>query len=598
METQLTLFDNINSLPCEVSNSDMRYYSKRSVKKSSKPNPIAMPQIKYSDEQQAIIDAFAHYNRIRINAYAGSGKTTTLLEIARNYPNENFLIVCFNKSIADELQRKYSFYGLKNITAKTLHALAYHNLMRAKGGKVRVVNNADMIKRLHEQNISEDIRQVITAYKVYESFCNSEHTEITFDTIKQIIRRNKRLYSSIVLSQVYSIIKEHEKRNLAYDFSEIHSKVLKEVVSDLTNLVQEIDSFIMSPYCDVITHAGYLKFMHRYVAKHHKIPGNYTAIMIDEAQDINGIMIDIIQNLEIPKKVAVGDKHQSIYGWNDAINALAQLHDWQEFYLTTSFRFKNPEIVQLANNFLQNIKLESRLMRQAEKVKDLSGFAYITRSNAAIMEHIAKIEHPFKLTRSVDSIFEPLLMADQIIKYYSKKEKMNDKVPEYIKKIIENCTTFDNFIETIKNVDVETYETLNRVYQMANRGIFVKQVYFKAMQMQDPESDYTITTAHTAKGLEYKEIELANDFPTYNEVISDFVNENGEKIGSVLPETFYINIIEGHRDFADIIDQINLQYVAITRASEIAKGEGLKTITDNFAKNLRDVIELSLPQKD
>ena len=542
--------------------------------------------INYSEEQKEIINAFGSINKIRINAYAGSGKTTTLLEIAKNYPNENFLIVCFNRSVADEIENKAQMYDLKNVHAKTIHALAYHNLMRQKGGKVKIVKNADMIKELNESRIHDDIRELVRAYKVYEAFCNSEFTEINENSIKRVIRSNRNLYNSLIMLEVYSIIKEYEKNKISYDFVSILNNVTNRVVKNVTTIVSDIDSYIISPHCKSVTHAAYLKMLHRYVAKYHKIPGDYTAIMIDEAQDINGIMVDIIQSLEIPKKVAVGDKHQSIYGWNGAVNALAQLTDWQEFYLTTSFRFKNQEIIDLANKFLKNIKKETRLMRPCEKPKDITGIAYVTRTNASVMEHIAQIDSPFKLTRPIDSVFEPLLVADKIIKFFVKSERMDEKVPEYVQQLAYNCSTIESFLETIKNVDIEMYDTIERVYQMRSRGIFVNHIYAKALSLLDPNSDYTITTAHTAKGLEYKEIILASDFMIFEDIIRSFLSEREKNLE---PSTIYANIIECNPEFSEIIDQINLQYVAVTRASEKIVGPGLSNIERNFSKALEEI---------
>ena len=569
-----------------------RSHKWRKSRKNAQSNQMLFSQpINYSEEQQEIISSFSKVNKMRINAYAGSGKTTTLLEIAKNYPKEKFLIVCFNRSVAEEIENKAELYGLKNVHAKTLHALAYHNLMRQKGAKIRIVKNADMVKELNDCCIHDDIRELVRGYKVYEAFCNSQFTEINENSIKRIIRSNKNLYNSLIMFEVHSIIKEYEKNKIQYDFISILNNVTNKVVRNMTSIVSDIDNYMTSHKCKSVTHAAYLKMLHRYVTKHHKIPGDYTAIMIDEAQDINGIMVDIIENLDIPKKVAVGDKHQSIYGWNGAVNALAQLTDWQEFYLTTSFRFKNHEIIDLANKFLKNIKKETRLMKPCEKPKDITGTAYITRTNASVMEHIAQIDFPFKLTRSLDSVFEPLLLADKVIKFFTNGEKMDEKIPEYVQQIAHSCNTIESFLESIKNVDLETYDTINRVYQMRSRGIFVRHVYAKALSLLDPNSDYTITTAHTAKGLEYKEIILSSDFMSFEDIIKSFLAEHNKTLE---PSTIYANIMECNSEFSEIIDQINLQYVAITRASEKIQGRGLAFIEENFSKPIEVIVANSV----
>ena len=58
-----------------------------------------------SDEQVAICKSNA--NEIKVNAFAGTGKTTTLLHYALTHPNQKFLYICYNKSIQLEAQEKF-----------------------------------------------------------------------------------------------------------------------------------------------------------------------------------------------------------------------------------------------------------------------------------------------------------------------------------------------------------------------------------------------------------------------------------------------------------------------------------------------------------
>ena len=59
-----------------------------------------------------------------INAKAGSGKTTTLVEAMKLLPvKEKALFVAFNKAIANELETRVK--DLKNVSVKTYHGLGY-----------------------------------------------------------------------------------------------------------------------------------------------------------------------------------------------------------------------------------------------------------------------------------------------------------------------------------------------------------------------------------------------------------------------------------------------------------------------------------------
>ena len=76
-----------------------------------------------TEEQKVIID---HNSDLRINAFAGTGKTTTLLEYAKRYSHNSILYIAFNRSVKEEAIKKFADAGLKNIRIETAHSLAYH----------------------------------------------------------------------------------------------------------------------------------------------------------------------------------------------------------------------------------------------------------------------------------------------------------------------------------------------------------------------------------------------------------------------------------------------------------------------------------------
>lgn len=88
-----------------------------------------------SPEQQAIFDAaLKGSGNIMVNALAGCGKTTTLVELARRLPKagKNRQFCAFNKSIVDELEERLRGTGM---IAKTFHSMGYGALIKHFGGK-------------------------------------------------------------------------------------------------------------------------------------------------------------------------------------------------------------------------------------------------------------------------------------------------------------------------------------------------------------------------------------------------------------------------------------------------------------------------------
>src|SRR3990167_9145846 len=77
----------------------------------------------WSDQQKAIHQEFADgTGHLVIRAYAGTGKTTHILEGISHAPERRIMLCAFNKRIQEELTRRLQN---PNAQAKTLHALGY-----------------------------------------------------------------------------------------------------------------------------------------------------------------------------------------------------------------------------------------------------------------------------------------------------------------------------------------------------------------------------------------------------------------------------------------------------------------------------------------
>ena len=77
-------------------------------------------EIKRTKEQEEIVKAVkGGKGNLKIKAYAGTGKTTTLFEIAKENPDKKFLLLAFNKSVAEEIRKKQKKQKLRNMNIYT-----------------------------------------------------------------------------------------------------------------------------------------------------------------------------------------------------------------------------------------------------------------------------------------------------------------------------------------------------------------------------------------------------------------------------------------------------------------------------------------------
>ena len=301
--------------------------------------------MKLTNEQENILLTSKKSDQIKIFAFAGTGKTTTLNEIAKNFPTSKILYLAFNKSIEKEAKRKFP----KNVEIKTVHALAYRYVGR--NFEIQNLNTAIVADLLN--------MDYMNAYDVisnFEIFCNSDALNIN--------ELDLTFYREV--KTIYQKMKDKE-------IPANHSFYLKEFQLKLANK---------------------------------EIKLNYDIVLLDEAQDTNPVTFSIFNLINAKKKIAVGDMHQQIYAFRGAINALDKF-DGKECYLTNSFRF-NDQIAKSATGFLNLWKNEKNEIKGLGSEKEIKTKAILSRTNSYLIEQIASFLEDnitFKLIREPYSVF-------------------------------------------------------------------------------------------------------------------------------------------------------------------------------------------------
>ncbi len=82
-----------------------------------------MADLILTDEQREIVSLDVPKGQVlKINSFAGCAKTTTLREFTKTHPNNSFLYLVYNSSVAQEGRDTFP----SNVECKTTHALAFH----------------------------------------------------------------------------------------------------------------------------------------------------------------------------------------------------------------------------------------------------------------------------------------------------------------------------------------------------------------------------------------------------------------------------------------------------------------------------------------
>ena len=137
--------------------------------------------MKLTEEQ---INILASNDNIKINAVAGSGKTTTIIEYAKTRdPNSRILYLAFNKSVKLEAAKRFSAAGLSNVKVETAHSLAYKNIVfdygykvRAQGYKTNEIAEILGLSVIGEKHAAYMVANHINKFVAY--FCNSSKQKV------------------------------------------------------------------------------------------------------------------------------------------------------------------------------------------------------------------------------------------------------------------------------------------------------------------------------------------------------------------------------------------------------------------------------------
>lgn len=235
--------------------------------------------MKLSEEQQAIVDS--QERNLAVNAYAGSGKSSTLVHYAKKWNKLRKLYLCFNKSVQLEAEKKFREEGVDNIQISTAHSLAYQ-ATRPKGELVASFRLNDLLPMLGESKSNRNFKLYQHATKLLAMYCNSSMRKIEdIDYAKEVSYKVDA--DEVILFAEKNIGK----------------------IIDRANKIWQAMGDGKIP----ITHDYYLKL---YQLSEPKLHLHYDLILFDEGQDANRSMADIFLKQDKCNKVVIGDIHQCV----------------------------------------------------------------------------------------------------------------------------------------------------------------------------------------------------------------------------------------------------------------------------------------------
>jgi superfamily I DNA/RNA helicase len=483
-----------------------------------------------TDEQLAVVESDAPM--LRVNAVAGSGKTSTLIALAARHPHCKILYLAYNKSVALEMREKAKAFGLANLTVYTVHALAYRH---AHGHSYELENECSEW-RLLDQYVPATMRGtdqgMVYAWLLKDLVNFYLNAELT------------RLDADLLAAYVAITLPGAEAGDLLAARGDEMIGLVRNILSDMKNRTAPA------------LHDFYLKMF-----QFAKVRLPYDVILVDEAQDTSGVMLSIINRQDHARRIFVGDSYQQIYAFRHAVNSLDRVGG-ESLLLSQTFRFGDALAQQISQRVNQGYELlgaapqfkmtgmdmDTRYGKRAYKGK--YPLAVIARSNLSLFESV--LGHLYG-KRAKSMHFEGgypgySFMNARVASLLYLKEEKRDKITEPLIKKFKAFEDVRRFASDTQNHGLSTMVDLVTKY---GGKLFDFDRQIKGRLVDKAQAELVFTTTHKAKGQEYDVVEMVkNDFATRGDLIKQ-LNADKEEVSLV-----------------KLREEINIYYVAATRGKK------------------------------
>ena len=467
--------------------------------------------MQWTTEQLAVIESCSPI--VKVLAFAGTGKTSTLIGYSQARPESRLLYICYNKSIEVEAKTRFP----RNVVCKTAHGLAYAAIGVQYQGKL--TNNlrlTDIARAANTQNweLAKDITGTLNNFMCSDDQAISDVHFPRFRDLKHLTSKHQhQINSAVRFAQTY-----------------------------WARMIDVNDSSAS------ITHDGYLKV---FALTKPDLSRKFAGVMADEAQDANPVIAGLLRTqVEHGCQLTVcGDQHQQLYrfrGAEDILNA-SWLNGAQVLRLTESFRF-GFGVAHVANMLL-SVKGET---------VPLQGMGPKTQIKKTLP---ADLPHRTFLHRTVFGVIEnALAMLEQGHRLYwvggINSYSLRDLEDLYAFKVgktheiegrqlVRDYVDFAEYREIAEETqDPEMMRSIKILDQYKEKLPELIAKLRKSSVTDELEATVTLATAHRSKGLEWDFVSLYEDF-SFDPLDPD------------------------NKDPKQRDDELNLLYVACTRAKSI-----------------------------
>lgn len=475
-----------------------------------------------SIRQQDIYDVWDNedYNLL-INAVAGSGKTTTILQLVERCEYKT-LFLAFNKSIQQEIQAQLESRGLRQGKAMTVHSLGLAAIRNKYKFEVKKGKNWSILKRI------EKLHSPIFGRLDFMDRLRLGYSLMDMNDISRLFLTDD--------------LEEIEQYMFTMDKSMARNKNLDLIWDSWINFrEQSYDAkYITIDFIDMI----YLP-----VKQNLYIPIDPYYLMIDECQDLNLCqhkLVDKLINQTVQKWVAVGDRNQAIYGFSGAVGSsfdmFLQKDNVKEMPLDVCYRCA-PNIVEEANDVfkcMEAFKKEDGIVEDVDIVQDIKENSLVICRNTnplikVFFELISLGKPAYIKGEDILGSLKNFLKPYSVMNLTRAYLEMEDKLAELIRNEGKDSYPVYKYKENMDNFQMTAINLANNQGTIKCLLLEIESIFEKK------DNAIELCTIHKSKGLEADVVYILNE--------------------ELIPSKFAVSPQQQ-------LQERNLKYVARTRAKK------------------------------
>lgn len=460
-------------------------------------------------EQKAIVARSKARKSFAVKAFAGSGKTSTAVEIVKANPDVRFLYIAFNRKVAEEARERFP----RNCTVKTAHALAF-----ASHGKPfvdRLTTSTFQLKKA----LAERFERAYLAHGGDAEHLNAAFLA-TIDSLNEFFASDR---ARIALDDV---------AEGPYDRALI-AKIARAIWRAMTDVAETIP----------VTHDAYLK---AWQLSRPTLPAQY--LIFDECQDASPAMLDVVLNSGIPT-IFIGDPWQSIYAFRGAVDAFRRIGHLPTLPLSSSWRF-GPEIAAQANAILSALGERTPLKGHGPASRVITAIdsnvvpdAVVARTTGGLITEavaLAGAGSTIHIVGGIDQIFAWLKATYEMIAFGRSRHA--------------DFVAFKNYDELKETAELpigKAYAPYVRLGEQYGTGLLQVLAQLEAAHVaKAADAAVVLSSAHRFKGQEAPRVRIADDYRPFARIEPPKNKDDKEHLVVDLQEA-------------------NLAYVALTRGKEV-----------------------------